>query len=42
MAVAKQRAEDTAASGMDRDTQKIVRDGTYANCMAWQSAHPSQ
>lgn len=41
-AVAKQRAADTAASGLDRDTQKIVRDGTYANCMSWLATHPSQ
>jgi hypothetical protein len=40
LAVAKQRADDAAANGLDRDTQKIVRDGTYAKCMAWQTAHP--
>ncbi|HEX4157743.1 MAG TPA: hypothetical protein VHY79_04650 [Rhizomicrobium sp.] len=42
LAVAKQRAEDAAASGLDRDTQKIVNDGTYANCMRWEAAHPSR
>jgi hypothetical protein len=40
LAVAKQRAEDTAANGLDRNTQKVVHDGTYANCMTWQAAHP--
>jgi hypothetical protein len=40
-AVAKQRADDAAAGGSDSDTQTIVRDGTYKDCMAWQAAHPS-
>lgn len=39
-AVAKQRADDAAASGLDRDTQEVVRRGTYANCLAWDAAHP--
>jgi hypothetical protein len=38
--VAKQRADDAAANGLDSATQQVVRDGTYANCMAWQAAHP--
>jgi len=39
--VARQRAEDAAASGLDRETQDIVRSGTYANCRAWEAAHPA-
>jgi len=39
-AVARQHAEDAAASGLDEETQEIVRRGTYANCMAWDVAHP--
>jgi hypothetical protein len=39
-AVARQRADDAAASGLDRETQEIVRHGTYANCLAWDAAHP--
>jgi len=37
--VAKARADDAAANGLDADTQRIVRDGTYANCMAWAASH---
>jgi hypothetical protein len=40
-AVAKQRAADAGAAGLDEDTQAIVRKGTYADCMAWTAAHPS-
>jgi hypothetical protein len=40
LAVAKQRADDAAANGLDKNTRKIVYDGTYANCMTWQTAHP--
>jgi hypothetical protein len=38
--VAKQRAEDAGASGLDRETQEIVRRGAYADCLAWDEAHP--
>ena len=41
LAVAKQRTDDAAANGLDGDTQKIVHDGTYRNCMNWETAHPS-
>jgi hypothetical protein len=41
LVVAKHRADDAAANGLDRDTQKIVHDGTYTNCMNWETAHPS-
>ena len=41
-AVAKQRAEDAAASGLDPETQETVRSGTYANCLAWDVAHPGR
>jgi hypothetical protein len=37
--VAGTRAADAAAIGQDRETQQAVRDGTYANCMAWKAAH---
>jgi hypothetical protein len=40
MAVAKQRAEDAAANGLDGPTQKVVHDGSYTDCMNWQAAHP--
>jgi hypothetical protein len=40
LAVAKQRAEDAAANGLDGPTQKVVRDGSYTDCMNWQAAHP--
>jgi hypothetical protein len=40
LSVAKQRADDAAANGLDSATQQVVRDGTYANCMQWQAAHP--
>ena len=40
-AVARQRAEDAAAGGLDRETQDIVRSGTYANCRAWRVGHPA-
>jgi hypothetical protein len=39
-AVARQRTEDAAASGLDRETQEIVRRGAYADCAAWDAAHP--
>jgi len=39
-AVARQRAEDAAASGLDPETQEIVRRGAYADCAAWNAAHP--
>ncbi|HEX9159588.1 MAG TPA: hypothetical protein VF835_05115 [Rhizomicrobium sp.] len=39
-AVARQRADDAAANGLDRETQEVVRQGTYANCLAWDSQHP--
>jgi hypothetical protein len=41
LAVAKQRADDAAANGLDRDTQRVVHDGTYSRCMTWQAAHPA-
>jgi hypothetical protein len=37
--VAKTRAGDAAASGVGRELQKIIRQGTYANCLAWDTAH---
>jgi hypothetical protein len=37
--VAKTRADDVAAAGAGSATQRVVHDGTYANCMAWESAH---
>ena len=37
--VARQRADDAAAGGLDRDTQEIVRKGAYADCIAWSRAH---
>jgi hypothetical protein len=40
LAVAKQRSADAAANGLDMDTQRVVHDGTYANCMTWEAAHP--
>jgi hypothetical protein len=40
-AVAKQRADDAGANGLDRETQEIVRGGAYADCLAWYRAHPS-
>ncbi|HEX3430663.1 MAG TPA: hypothetical protein VHT03_07235 [Rhizomicrobium sp.] len=40
-AIARQRAEDTAAAGLDRETQEIVRRGAYADCLAWSTAHPA-
>lgn len=40
-AVAKQRAEDARAAGLDDDTQAIVRKGTYGDCMTWARAHPA-
>lgn len=39
-AVAKQRADDARAAGMDDDTLAIIRHGTYADCMAWATSHP--
>jgi|SRR5579871_3831099 len=41
-AVARQRADDAAESGMDRETQEIVRRGAYADCLSWANAHPVQ
>jgi hypothetical protein len=38
--VAKSRAEDAAANGYAHDMQKAVYDGTYADCIDWQKAHP--
>lgn len=40
-AVARQRADDAAASGLDRDTQEIVLRGAFADCVAWDRAHPA-
>jgi hypothetical protein len=37
--VANTRADDVAAAGQDREIQQVVREGTYANCVAWQAAH---
>jgi hypothetical protein len=37
--VAQVRADDAAAAGQDREIQRVVRDGTYANCVTWQAAH---
>jgi hypothetical protein len=37
--VANTRADDVAAAGQDREIQRVVREGTYANCVAWQAAH---
>lgn len=37
--VARTRAEDAAGSGQDSETQRMVREGTYANCVAWEAAH---
>jgi hypothetical protein len=37
--VANIRADDVAAAGQDHDIQQVVREGTYANCVAWQAAH---
>lgn len=39
-AVARQRAADAAADGLDRETQEIVHSGAYADCIAWARAHP--
>ena len=36
---ARQRAEDAADQGFDDDTQKVVFDGTFANCAAWRARH---
>jgi hypothetical protein len=38
--LAKSRAADAAANGYDDDIQKAVHDGSYADCVSWQSAHP--
>ncbi len=38
--VAKQRAADAGAAGMDDDMQAVVRKGTYADCIAWDTTHP--
>src|SRR5205807_2306098 len=40
-AVARQRADDAAASGLDRNTQEIVLRGAFADCVAWDRAHPA-
>ena len=37
--VAQARADDASANGVDRDLQKAVYDGTYANCVAWATTH---
>lgn len=37
--VARTRADDAAAAGQDSETQRMVREGTYANCVAWEVAH---
>ncbi len=37
--VAQVRADDAAAAGQDREIQRVVRDGTYANCVTWQASH---
>jgi hypothetical protein len=39
-AVATARADDAAANGYDDDLQQVVHDKTYADCMAWNAAHP--
>jgi hypothetical protein len=39
-AVATARADDAAANGKDEDLQKAVQDGTYADCVKWEAAHP--
>ncbi|HEY3778244.1 MAG TPA: hypothetical protein VGL35_09310 [Rhizomicrobium sp.] len=39
--IARQRAEDAGAAGLDGDTQAIVREGAYEDCMAWTRAHPA-
>lgn len=38
-AVARQRAADAAANGLDRETQEIVRHGAFADCLAWDTTH---
>lgn len=40
-AVAKQRADDAGANGLDRETQEIVRRGAYVDCLAWYREHPA-
>lgn len=37
--LAKSRAEDAAINGYDDDTQRAVHDGTYKDCVAWQTTH---
>lgn len=37
--IANTRADDAAAAGQDHEIQQVVREGTYANCVAWQAAH---
>jgi hypothetical protein len=38
-AVAQQRAEDGRLNGFDEDTQKVIEDGTYRDCMTWTPTH---
>jgi hypothetical protein len=38
-AVAHQRAEDGAMNGFDEDTQKVIEDGTFRDCMTWTPTH---
>jgi len=37
--LAKSRTEDAAINGYDDDTQRAVHDGTYKDCVAWQTTH---
>lgn len=38
--VAYARAADARANGFDDDLREKVYSGTYADCVAWDSAHP--
>ncbi|HEY1708055.1 MAG TPA: hypothetical protein VGG10_07305 [Rhizomicrobium sp.] len=38
-AIAAQRAEDGALNGYDEDTQKVIEDGTFRDCMTWTPTH---
>lgn len=40
-AVARQRAADARANGYSLDMEKTIYDGTYQDCMAWDTSHRS-
>jgi phospholipid-binding lipoprotein MlaA len=37
--VAELRANDAAAGGYDTDTQQVVHDGAYKDCLSWKTSH---